>query len=62
MMYGGSSSDLLAFKNSDFNKQLDNGILALDLVIFGNNAYLNTPYMVILYPDCRTGPRDNYTF
>ena len=40
--YGGLSSDCLAFEASNLHKQLEDGLLADGLVIFGDKAYLNT--------------------
>jgi hypothetical protein len=42
--YGGSSSDCLAFEASHLHKKLEDGLLADGLVLFGDNAYLNTKY------------------
>ena len=64
--YGGSSSDCLAFEASDLYKRLEDGLLADGLVIFGDNAYLNTSYMVMPYPNIagkdQDKSRDNYNF
>ena len=49
--YGGSSSDCLAFEASDLYKRLEDGLLADGLVIFGDNACLNTSYMAMPYPN-----------
>ena len=60
--YGGASSDLLAFENSALYKRLQDGILAKDLVLFGDNAYLNTSFMATPYPNTHGGEKDNYNF
>jgi hypothetical protein len=64
--YGGSLSDCLAFKASSLCKQLEDGLLADGLVIFGNNTYLNTKYMATPYPNIagrnQDWSRDNYNF
>ncbi|KAL3793729.1 hypothetical protein ACHAWO_005412 [Cyclotella atomus] len=45
IVYGGSSSDLLAFEKSGLKQRLDRGLLAATkLVLFGDNAYLNSSY------------------
>ena len=49
--YGGSSSDCLAFENSNLYKRLMDGILLDGLVIFGDNAYLNSSFMATPYPN-----------
>jgi hypothetical protein len=64
--YGGSSSDCLAFEASDLHKRLEDGLLADGLVIFGDNAYLNTNYMATPYPNIagrdQDRSKDNYNF
>ncbi len=50
-MYGGLSSDCLAFEASDVHKQLEDGLLANRLVLFGDNVYLNTKYKAMQYPN-----------
>ncbi len=64
--YGGSSSDCLAFENSDLAKRLDAGLLADGLVLFGDNAYLNSKYMATPYPNIagrdQDQSKDNYNF
>ena len=49
--YGGSSSDCLAFEASDLYKRLANGLLTSGLVLFGDNAYLNSNFMAAPYPN-----------
>jgi hypothetical protein len=63
-MYGGSSSDLLAFERTDLYKQLHNeSILAPGLCLFGDNAYINTSYMATPYPGTAISPeKDVYNF
>jgi hypothetical protein len=64
--YGGSSSDCLAFEASDLHTKLEEGLLADGLVIFGDNAYLNTKYMAMPYPNIaghdKENSKDNYNF
>ena len=64
--YGGSSSDCLAFEASNLHKRLEDGLLADGLVIFGDNAYLNTKFMATPYPKIagrdQDRNRDNYNF
>ena len=64
--YGGSSSDCLAFQASDLHKKLEDGLLADGLVLFGDNAYLNTKYMATPYPNIagrdQDWSKDNYNF
>jgi hypothetical protein len=38
------------------------GLLHDDLVLFGDNAYLNSKYMVTLYPNVLSGGKDDYNF
>ena len=63
IVYGGSSSDLLAFEKSALKQRLDRGLLAeTKLVLFSDNAYINSSYMVTPYPNTSGGARDNYNF
>ena len=64
IVYGGSSSDLLAFEKSGLKQCLDRGLLAeTKLVLFGDNApHLNSSYMVTPFPNTSGGARDNYNF
>jgi hypothetical protein len=61
---GGSSSDCLAFEASTLYDRLESkkGLLAPGLCLFGDNAYLNSPYLATPYTDARLGARDNYNF
>ena len=43
-------------------QKLEEGILAPGLCIFGNNAYLNTPYMAIPFAAVSGGAMDAYNF
>lgn len=45
IVYPGSTSDCLAFEGMDLYNHLENGILHGNLCLFGDNAYVNTPYM-----------------
>ena len=60
--YGGATSDLLAFEDSALYKRLQDGVLAEGLVLFGDNAYLNSSFMATPYPNTTGGPKDNYNF
>ena len=66
--YGGSSSDCLAFEDSNLYKRLEQGLLRHGYVIFGDNAYLNSSYMATPFPNVagREGEhqksKDNYNF
>jgi hypothetical protein len=63
-MYGGSSSDLLAFEQSTLYKKLKSGsFLAPGLCIFGDNAYIITTFMATPYPGTAVGQeKDDYNF
>ena len=64
-MYGAASSDHLAFEVCDFrqSKLGRRGFLAPGLVIFGDNAYVNTFFMVTPYPNTsKDTDRDHYNF
>jgi hypothetical protein len=58
----GASADCLAFEASDLFSRLEDGLLLLGLVLFGDNAYLNSSFMATLYPDVSGGSRDNYNY
>jgi hypothetical protein len=60
--YGGSTADCLAFEASDLCKRLRNNLLAPGLVLFGDNAYINSEYMATPYPNVSGGSKDNYNF
>jgi DDE superfamily endonuclease len=60
--YGGSSADCMAFEASELCGRLEAGLLATGLVLFGDNAYLNSPYMATPYPNVSGGSKDNYNF
>ncbi len=64
--YGGSSSDLLVHKASDLCEQLEDGILRPRLVLYGDNACLNSRHMVTPYPNVGNNSleksKDNYNF
>jgi len=48
------------------HKRLEDGLLADGLVIFGDNAYLNTKFMATPYPNIagrdKEKSKDNYNF
>ena len=43
-------------------QKLEHGILAPGLCLFGDNAYLNTPYMTTPYPAVSGGTKDAHNF
>ncbi len=62
IVYSQASSDCLAFEGSDIFLQLEAGLLHNNLVLFGDNAYLNSHYMVTLYPKVSSGSKDDFNF
>jgi hypothetical protein len=61
--YGGSSSDCLAFEETKLWARLEyNGLLAPGLFLFGDNAYLNAPFLATLYTNVSWGQKDDYNF
>jgi hypothetical protein len=62
ILYPGSTSDCLAFEGMSLFQRLEEGILAPELCIFGDNAYLNTPYMATPYAAVSGGTKDAYNF
>ncbi len=41
---------------------LQHGIMKDGLVLFGDNTYLNSPFLATLYPNVRRGSCDYYNF
>ena len=62
IVYPGSTSDCLAFEGMSLFQKLEQGMLAPGLCIFGDNAYLNTPFMATPYPAVSGGTKDAYNF
>ena len=62
IMYPGSTSDCLAFEGMALFQKLEGGLLAPGLCLFGDNAYLNTPYMAMPYVNVSGGTKDSYNF
>jgi hypothetical protein len=58
-----SASDFIAFIRSKlYSKLTSPGFLADGLVIFGDNAYVSTDYMVTPYKNVRAGNKDDFNF
>jgi hypothetical protein len=58
-----STSDFMAFLRSKLYLNLTcPGFLSEGLVIFGDNAYVSTDYMVTPYKNVRAGPKDDFNF
>jgi hypothetical protein len=62
IVYGGVSSDCLAFEGSDIYHHLERGLLHDNSVLFGNNAYLNSKFMVTPFPNVSSGSKDDFNF
>ena len=62
IVYPGSTSGCLAFEGMSLFQKLEDGLLAPGLCIFGDNAYLNTPYLATPYAAVTGGTRDAYNF
>ena len=60
--YPASTSDCLAFESSFLFGQLERGLLAEGLCLFGDNAYLNSPFLATPYPNVSGGYKDAYNF
>ena len=60
IMYDRSSSDCLAFVDSDLCRRLDSGLFKCAL--FGDNMHLNLSYMVMPYPNISEDSQDTYIF
>jgi hypothetical protein len=59
---GGASSDCLAFEASRLHHRLERGLLAHGLVLFGDNAYINTHFMATPFTNVSSGSKDDYNF
>ena len=58
-----STSDYLSFGSSTICKRLETvGFLADGLTIYGDNAYVNTPYMTLPFKGVSGGVKDAYNF
>ena len=57
----GASSDYLVFAVSNLKRRLESDLLVAGKVIFGDNAYINTQFMVTPYKS-PTELQDNYNF
>jgi hypothetical protein len=60
--YPAATSDCLAFESSQLYDDLSKGLLAEGLCIFGDNAYLNSPFIATPYPNVSGGYKDAYNF
>jgi len=60
----GSTSDYMGFTTSAIHKLLlaNPNFLAPNLVLFGDSAYVNTPFMATPYKGSHSGPKDAYNF
>ena len=59
MRYGGATADCIAFEASDLFQHLQSNVLAPGLVLFGDNAYVNSSFMATPFPNVRAGSKDN---
>ena len=62
VQFPGSMSDILAFKGMALFDRLEEGLLAPGLCLFGDNAYINTPYMATPYSNVAGDSKDSYNF
>lgn len=61
--YPGSTADCLAFEGMAIYNMLKNGLLAPNLCLFGDNAYINSSFMATPYQGGNlSGSRDAYNF
>ena len=58
----GASSDCIAFEGRDLYKRLEGRILKNGLVLYGDNAYINTRYVATPFPNVSSGSKDDYNF
>jgi DDE superfamily endonuclease len=58
-----STSDYLSFSTMELFKKLETrGFLSPGWCLFGDNAYVSTPYMATPYKNVKSGSKDNYNF
>ena len=50
------------FEGSDLYERLESGLLKNGLVLYGNNAYINTRYMATPFPNVVSGSKNDYNF
>ena len=63
ILFPGSTADCLAFEGMTLHQKLQDGLLAPGLCLFGNNAYLNSPFMATPYSGgSLTIAKDAYNF
>ncbi len=59
----GASLDCIAFEGSCLYERLEGGFfLKNGLVLYGDNAYINTRYMATPFPNLSSGSKDDYIF
>ena len=59
----GSASDFTVWLDSSLRQKIEHDHLLEDgLVLYGDNAYINSPYMVTPFKAVRAGPKDDYNF
>ena len=61
--FPGTASDFFAFDESDIKKKLEKeGFLRPGYCLFGDNAYVQTPYMCTPFRNVSSGPKDAFNF
>jgi hypothetical protein len=62
IVYGGALLDCLAVEGSDIYHQLECSLLHENLILFGDNAYLNLKFMVTPFPNVSSGSKEDFIF
>ena len=63
ILYPGSTADCIAFEGMPLYKEMEGGLLAPGLCLFGDNAYLNAPFMATPYSGASVSiSKDAYNF
>ena len=61
--FPGATSDFYAFLNSDFRLKLEApGFLSEGLCLYGDNAYVNSSYMMVPFKGAQNGSKDAFNF
>ena len=58
----GAFLDCISFEGSDLYERLEGVLLTNGLVLYGDNAYINTRYMATPFLNVSSGCKDDYIF
>ena len=58
----GSASDFTVWQMCSLRDRMEAGLLSQGLVIYADNAYINTPYMATPFKNVSSGAKDDFNF